>query len=154
HSAMVRGLADHQGLGSIELEALGQMGIQHSSHHDKKSINPTGLLAFALSACFCDACLLTHRELGSDGDAVRREVRAFVDLHTRDADAMAPVNVPSSDAHLDDAQRQWLEAVLRVRHKTVGKLAELVTSASGTCQRAVQVHPDRWFTGSQLSLAS
>ncbi len=154
HAQLVRDLAAHDGLGTIELEALGQMGIQHSSHHDKKSFTPKGLLAFALSACFCDACLRLHQDLGQDGDAHRAAARAFVDAMTADADAMAPAAAPAGDAALDDAQRSWVEAVLSVRAQAVAALARDVVAASGPCARAVQVHPDRWFTGSQLSAAS
>ena len=154
HAQLVRDLAAHVGLSTIELEALGQMGIQHSSHHDKKSFTPKGLLAFALSACFCDACMRLHHELGQDGEAHRAAARAFVDAVTTDADAMAPPGAPGDDGALDDAQRGWVEAVLAVRARAVAQLAEEVVAASGACRRAVQVHPDRWFTGSQLSAAS
>jgi len=154
HAQLVRDLARHDGLGTIELEALGQMGIQHSSHHDKKSFTPKGLLAFALSACFCDACLSLHQELGQDGEAHRRSVRAFVDAMTTDADAMAPIAAPGDDAALDAEQRAWVDAVLAVRSRSVQRMAEAVVAASGDRKRAVQVHPDRWFTGSQLSAAS
>ena len=36
----------------------------------------------------------------------------------------------------------------------MAQLAVEVVEASGACARAVQVHPDRWFTGSQLSASS
>jgi hypothetical protein len=154
HEALVRDLASHEGLGSLELEALGQMGIAHSSHHDKTSFPPAGLYAFALSACFCGACLEVHRELGSDGDSVREQVRALVTRCVTDADAMSPTKAPSRDDELDAAQTQWVEAVLAVRRTTIARLAKRVTAGSGACARAVQVHPDRWFTGSQLSAQS
>ena len=154
HVQLVRDLAAHEGLGTIEFEALGQMGIQHSSHHDKKSFTPKGLLAFALSACFCDACLRLHEGMGQDGAAHRAAARGFIDAVTEDADAMAPAAVPGDDDALDEAQRAWVEAVLAVRRRSVAALAEQVVAASGACARAVQVHPDRWFTGSQLSASS
>jgi hypothetical protein len=154
HAAMVADLASHQGLGSIELEALGQMGIQHSSHHDKKSFQPAGLLAFALSACFCSACLATHAKLGSHGALLREQVRAFVTAQTTDADAMDPPTAARSDTELDAQQHHWVEAVLTVRNHTIVELATKITAVGGACARAVQVHPDRWFTGSQLSMES
>lgn len=152
HQGLVHDLAGHEGLGSIELEALGQMGIAHSSHHDKTSFQPLGLYAFALSACFCPACLRVHQELGSDGEAIRAQVRSFVAKCTTDADAMTPEPVPANDSELDAGQKRWLDAVIAVRQHTVARLAASITVASGRCQRAVQVHPDRWFTGSQLSV--
>ncbi|MCK5945069.1 MAG: hypothetical protein KAI24_23980, partial [Planctomycetes bacterium] len=151
HAQLVRDLAAHDGLATIELEALGQMGIQHSSHHDKKSFTPKGLLAFALSACFCDACLRLHAELGQDGEACREQVRAYVDGLTEQGCAMAPAAVPGDDSELEPAQRTWVEAVLAVRRRSVQQVADAAVAASGACARAVQVHPDRWFTGSQLS---
>ncbi|MFK7742735.1 MAG: hypothetical protein AB8H80_20650 [Planctomycetota bacterium] len=154
HVAMVRELAAHDGLQTIELEALGQMGIQHSSHHDKKSFEPKGLLGFALSSCFCSACLEVHARLGQDGDAVRSRVRAIVDGVVTSGDAMAPAAVPMGPAELDDAQRAATEAVLAVRRTVAGELAAAVVGASGKLARAVQVHPDPWFTGSQLAVAA
>lgn len=154
HLALVRDLARHRGLGAIELEALGQMGINHSSHHDKKSFTPKGLLAFALSACFCPACCDVQRALGADPAAMRAAVRAFVDAQIRDADAMAPPKAPAGPDALDDGQRGWVAAVVAGREHTARGLAGAVVAASGACARAVQVHPDPWFTGSQLSLAA
>ena len=154
HSRLVGDLAAHEGLGTIELEALGQMGIKHSSHHDKKSFTPKGLLDFAMSACFCPACMTLYEADGRDGEQVRRSVRAFVDAMTRDADAMAPPASPADDAGLADEQRAWVDAVLSVRRGTVARLAARVVAASGEVARAVQVHADPWFTGSQLSAAS
>lgn len=151
HEAMVQDLAGHDGLAAIELEALGQMGIQHSSHHDKKSFTPKGLLDVALSSCFCAACCDAHRRLGGDPDAVRAAVREFVDGCLGGGDAMAPAAVPTGPAELDAATRRWVDAVLAARKDAVARLAALVTEASGACARAVQVHPDPWFTGSQLA---
>lgn len=154
HTTMVKELARHDGLQTIELEALGQMGINHSSHHDKKSFEPKGLLGFALSACFCGACLAVHQRLGHDGEALRAAVRAYVDGAVRDGDAMSPAKHPTDTASLDASQRRWVDAVLEVRRVVIGELAAAVVAQSGSCARAVQVHPDPWFTGSQLSAAS
>ena len=150
HTTMVRDLAAHDGLQTIELEALGQMGIQHSSHHDKKSIAPKGLVAFALSQCFCSACRSIYRDLGHDPSELRAAVRGFLTAQLTDACAMEPPPVVTAD-DLDPAQRVWVEAAIAVRAESVRKLAEAVIAASGTCRRAVQVHPDPWFTGSQLA---
>lgn len=152
--SLIHDLAGHRGLDSIELEALGQMGFSHSSHHDKRSIDAKGLLAFALSACFCDACLEMHRRLGSDGDAVRVKTREFIAKNTTDADAMEALAVPFDDAGLEASQAEWVEAILAVRRHIVASLARLVRKARGNCRIALQVHPDRWFTGSQLSVES
>ncbi len=154
HGCVIRDLAGHQGLDSIELEALGQMGFGHSSHHDKRSINPTGLLAFALSACFCAACLDVHQQLGCNGEAIRDQVRKFITQHTTDADAMVGSTTPDSDAELEESQSDWVEAILAVRRRVASSLAALVNGTRGSRGLALQIHPDRWFTGSQLSAES
>lgn len=154
HAAMVQEVCAHDGLATIELEALGQMGIQHSSHHDKKSFEPKGLLAFALSACFCTACAVVHRRLGHDVEQLRVQVRGFVDDVVRAGCAMTPAAFPAGPGEVEARQAEWVDAVLSVRRTVVGELAAKVVIASGVCQRAVQVHPDPWFTGSQLSVAA
>ena len=68
---MVGDLGHHRGLSTIEFEALGQMGWKHSSHHDKASFQPSGLLDAALSACFCDRCEAAMQNGGSDPAACR-----------------------------------------------------------------------------------
>ncbi|HEB51780.1 MAG TPA: hypothetical protein ENI87_00855, partial [bacterium] len=147
HATLTADLAAHEGLGAIEFEALGQMGFQHSSHHDKKSFAPRGLLGFALSACFCPACCAALAAVGADAEGCRDAVRAFLDANLRDADAMTP---PAERAPSKE-QQLWVDAVIRARVHTVAAVAEEVVGASGALARAVQVHPDPGFTGSQLA---
>jgi hypothetical protein len=97
-TTMVADLASQPGLGSIELEALGQMGWKHSSHHDKASFTPSGLLDAALSACCCSACAATQRRLGHDPVAVKAAVRTLLEQQLRDGDAMAPGKLPGTAA--------------------------------------------------------
>ncbi|MGB3969794.1 MAG: hypothetical protein WBO45_23870, partial [Planctomycetota bacterium] len=123
--AMVRDLAAHAGLHTIELEALGQMGWKHSSHHDKASFAPAGLLDAALSACFCSACSVAMAAAGHDVARVRGAVAAFVQAQVRDGDAMASPKLPSGPAELATAgvDASWLAPVLAVRSATVMALA-------------------------------
>lgn len=153
---MVRDLAAHAGVHTIELEALGQMGWKHSSHHDKASFTPAGLLDAALSACFCAACSVRLHELGHDATAVRAAVRAFVQQHVGGGDAMAPAKMPAHAAELaaSGLDGSWLPAVLAARARTSAVLAAAVVAATPATARAIQVHPHPWFTGSQLSLAN
>jgi hypothetical protein len=145
--AMVQDLAAHDGLGAIELEAIGQMGWKHSSHHDKASFAPAGLLDAALSACFCSACVAGLAALGHDPQPLRAAVRAFVQQQLRDGDAMAPAKVPADEPG-------WLAPVLAARAGTAAAVAARVVAATTQIARAVQVHPHPWFTGSQLALAA
>lgn len=149
--AMARDLATHAGLSAIEFEALGQMGWKHSSHHDKASFSPVGLLDAALSACFCGPC---SEALGPSAAELRDLVRDCVDRHLG-GDALVPDAVPTGPAELaDDAvAARWLSGILRVRAAAVQHLADAVRAA-GRVARAVQVHPHAWFTGSQLAAAS
>ncbi|MBL8753025.1 MAG: hypothetical protein JNK15_06945 [Planctomycetes bacterium] len=151
--AMVRDLADH-GVHTVELEALGQMGWKHSSHHDKASFTPTGLLDAALSACFCASCANRLANDGHDPERLRAAVVAFVQRGVRDGCAMAPAKQPSGPADLaaSGLDTAWLAAVLAVRARTLQELGRLVVDATPETARAVQVHPHAWFTGSQLAV--
>ncbi len=152
-AAMVRDLAAHD-VQTIELEALGQMGFKHSSHHDKASFTPSGLLDAALSACFCDACSASMAAAGADPERLQAAVVAFVQTQVRDGDAMAPTKVPAAPAELaaSGLDTGWLAAVLATRARTLQELGAAVVDATPRTARAVQVHPNPWFTGSQLSL--
>ncbi|MEO6594608.1 MAG: hypothetical protein ABIP94_07630, partial [Planctomycetota bacterium] len=153
-AAMTHDLGAHSGLSTIEFEALGQMGHKHSSHHDKASFSPSGLLDAALSACFCDACSKQLAAVGADATGLRSATRAYLDRCVTDADAMAPSKVPSGPSELANASdANWLELVLAGRARTVQQLARLVAKAPSPA-RAVQVHPHPWFTGSQLAASS
>ncbi|HZN40233.1 MAG TPA: hypothetical protein VFD82_15610 [Planctomycetota bacterium] len=151
-AAMVRDLGWHKGLHTIEFEALGQMGHKHSSHHDKASFTATGLLDAALSACFCSACEKILTKGGTDPEELRRSVQSCVDTHVSSADAMTPGTVPAGPKDLAAGDARWLDAVLDARARTVQQLARIALNAPQ--QRAVQVHPHPWFTGSQLAAAS
>ncbi len=154
-TAMATDLAAHHGLGSIELEALGQMGWKHSSHHDKASFAPTGLLDAALSACFCDACSGAMAAAGRDPARLRALVCTFIDRHLTDGDAMAPANVVAGPGEpaIDADVAAWLDAAIAVRAAAIRSLAESLRALTRV-QFAVQVHPHAWFTGSQIAAAS
>ncbi|MBL8751113.1 MAG: hypothetical protein JNK78_18285 [Planctomycetes bacterium] len=154
-TAMAGDLAAHHGLGTIELEALGQMGWKHSSHHDKASFAPSGMLDAALSACFCDACAGAMGAAGHDPARLRVLVRTFVDRHLAEGDAMAPANVAAGpgDAAVDADAAAWLDAATAVRAGAIRGIADSLR-AQARVRLAVQVHPHPWFTGSQLAIAS
>lgn len=152
-AALARDVGAHEGLHTLELEALGQMGWKHSSHHDKASFAPAGLLDAALSACFCDACAAQMAAVGRDPSAAQAAARAYVGRALADGDALAPVKHPTNaaEAAAAGADLGWLEAVLAGRAATVRALAAAVAAAATRCALAVQVHPHPWFTGSQLA---
>lgn len=149
--AMVRDLAAHEGLGAIECEALGAMGWKHSSHHDKASFAPAGLLDAALSACFCEACRARLAAAGHDAGELAAAVRADVDRALAAGDAMAPAKVASGPQDAGAGTARWLPPVLAARAQTIAALAAELVAATPALPRAVQVHPHPWFAGSQLA---
>ncbi len=149
--ALVRDVAAHDGVQTIELEAFGQMGWKHGSHHDKASFAPSGLLDAALSACFCDACRTAMAMVGGSTEALRERVHTIVRSAIGDGDAMVPPNMPSRPEELGPIDAHWLDAVLAARARSAAALARAVVAASAPAARAIQVHPHPWFTGSQLA---
>jgi hypothetical protein len=67
---------------------------------------------------------------------------------------MAPGKVPAGPADLAAAgvDTTWLDAVLATRAQTVQELGAAVVDATPGTARAVQVHAQPWFTGSQLAV--
>lgn len=152
-TALVNDLAAHRGLQTIELEAFGAMGWKHSSHHDKASFTPSGLLDAALSACFCSACRRQLEQAGADPEALAGRVRTLVQQCLRDGDAMAPLRVPGNAQELAGSpfDAGWLEPMLGAQRAAVAAVAARVVAATPHVRRAVQVHPHPWFRGSQLA---
>ena len=152
-TALVADLAAHRGLQTIELEAFGAMGWKHSSHHDKASFTPSGLLDAALSACFCSACRQQLQHAGADPQALAARVCTLVQQCLRDGDAMAPQRVPANAQELATSplDASWLEPLLAAQRAAVAAVAARVVAATKNLRRAVQVHPQPWFRGSQLA---
>lgn len=143
---LVQDLGNQPGLAAIEFEALGWMGYKHSSHHDKASFAPKGWLDRALSLCLCPSCSERIGAAGGDADAVRTWAQQLIAASVEHGDAMAP------QVECDAKQAtQLLEPVMQAR---AGVLRELFLACCkrlpGTMRRAMQVHPDAAFTGSQL----
>jgi hypothetical protein len=143
--AMAADLAGHPGLGAIEAEALGWMGYRHSSHHDKSSFAPRGLLDYALSACFCAACRQALAAAGHDPEALRQLAREALALGLEQACALEPAVV------LPERFAAGLLPLRSVRRAVLAEFgARLAQVLRGGPALALQVHPDPWFTGSQL----
>ncbi len=143
-TGMVGDLASHDGLSTIELEALGWMGWKHGSHHDKASFQPRGRLGYALSVCFCDSCMAAMTTAGGDPVAIRAFARNLIAEHIERADAMAPTEASDDD--------DVFGPVRAARVATLEALGARVREAAAErSQLAVQVHRDPLFTGSQLS---
>ncbi|MBL9077992.1 MAG: hypothetical protein JNL08_10840 [Planctomycetes bacterium] len=149
--ALVEDLAAHEGLGAIEFEAFGWLGWKHSSHHDKSSFTPRGVLDYALSLCFCAACCdrLRSEDDRCDPAAIRRWAQEQIRRGVTDADAMAPPK-PADAA----AEAAGYGPAFAARRATMAQLGRTLRQAMPPAlQCAVQVHPDDLFTGSQLPIA-
>jgi hypothetical protein len=146
-----RDLAAHDGLGAIEFEAFGWMGFKHSSHHDKSSFTARGVLDYALSLCFCAACTRRLVAAGGDPERTRSWAKAVCQLSVGAADAMAP---PALSEYGTEADTDAENLIWHARSARIGIVADLSRDLAAVLPakvaRAVQVHPSRWFVGSQL----
>jgi hypothetical protein len=60
----------------ILAESLHHHGLDHGFHHERSFLGLGPRSRFLLGLCFCEHCVLAAAELGVDGEAVRRVVRA------------------------------------------------------------------------------
>lgn len=145
-TGLARDLAAHPGLSSIEFEAFGWMGHRHGSHHDKASFTPRGLCDYALSLCFCSACERAIVHEGGDPAALRAWAAEVCRQQIEGACAMSPP-APLEATDADDPT--W-----PVRSARLGVVAGLGAAVRAVVPpavaRAIQVHPNPLFTGSQL----
>jgi hypothetical protein len=119
----------------VSLEACGQLGLDHLSHHDKTEGAWSSSARQWLSVCCCRACQSGWSDRGLDPawvvstlrDAVRAEASGLVGI------------VPFGDALL--ATRH--EAADRLRASVVAELDVPVT---------LHAHPDPWATGAAPGL--
>ncbi len=147
HVALAQDLGRHQGLGAIEFEAFGWLGHKHSSHHDKASFTPKGALDAALSLCVCDACGAWIARHGGDVEAVRAwGQRVFAEL-VQQGDALAPDLRALRADEVALLEPVWAARAALVAERFAAASARLPAGL----RRAVQVHPDPRFTGSQCA---
>lgn len=75
---LVASMAAIEGLDTIEIEALGYMGIDHSGHHAKHGVALEPLHTFLLSVCFCPNCAARMVANGVDVERAREDTRQEV----------------------------------------------------------------------------
>ncbi|MCY2956193.1 MAG: hypothetical protein NT107_04060 [Planctomycetota bacterium] len=170
--AMLQDLAAHDGLHTIELEAIGWMGWKHSSHHEKASFTPDALTEWLLSLCFCAHCT----EGLSEAPRVRQALATSLRVLFAGGDAMEPLSVasqkngtsfaallpgPSDPLHekLGDAELRFLwqhfdrrQRIERFLHEARERVRAGRVGAAP--QFALQVHPNEYFHGSQAPNSS
>jgi hypothetical protein len=121
----------------VSLEACGQLGVDHGSHHEKTGGAWTADARRWLSVCCCAACQSGWSDRGLDPpwvvstlrDAIRAEASGLVGV------------VPFADALLD------------TRHAAADELRAAVL-ASLEVPVTLHAHPDPWETGSSPGLTA
>jgi hypothetical protein len=156
--ALVGDIANREGLGAVELEALGWMGHRHGSHHDKSSFASDPFTDFLLSYCFCDVCRVALGDRGVDAAKLALRFGELLRGRLEEGDAMAPVRVaPGScyEALTDALGDDVLAALVGHRQATVQRsLREMRAVLPQSVELTLHVHLDPLFTGSQVGGAS
>ncbi len=119
------------GADEVSLEACGQLGLGHATHHEKTDGAWTPAAARWLSVCCCPACQAGWSERGLDPPWVMSTLR--------DAVRGSAADVPFAGALL--AARHAATDLLRA-----AVLAELAVPVT------LHAHPDPWATGSSPGL--
>ena len=151
---LVCDVADHVGLTTVEVEAMGFMGCKHGSHHAKSSFSPDPYLDFLLSFCFCDRCKSGLGAQNVDPDETRQLVAGLLRRMLCDGDAMAPQNLSWQDSFDRLAAGLGRQTFLGMhRHRTAvyaGMLTKLRSRMRDGVRLAIHLNMDPLFSGSQL----
>jgi hypothetical protein len=125
-------------LDGASLEACGQMGLAHASHHEKTDGAWGPGAARLLAVCCCRACRQAWRRRGLDAREVVSGLRAAV-LKLRDGEAQENA---SPETLLGD---ELAEAVLDARHAAADALRRRVLEAIPSVGRiTLHGNPDPW----------
>lgn len=126
-------------LDGVSLEACGQLGLTHLSHHEKTDDAWTPNANRLLSVCCCPACETAWLRRGLDPDAFRSVLRAGV---RAEAEGRQP---GLSDGAATD--------LLAVRHDAADALrAQVLDAVRGHGPVTLHAHPDPWATGASPGL--
>lgn len=152
--AMVRDVAAHANLTTVEVEAMGYMGYKHGSHHAKSSFTPDPYLDFLLSFCFCEHCVEGLQQQLVEGDLLRAKVAGLLREHIVEGDAMQQRALSwqeSFDQLTKDLGRRPFLGM--IRHRTqiyVGLLSRLRGVIPSEVRLSVHLNMDPLFSGSQI----
>ncbi len=125
---------------AVSLEACGQLGLTHLSHHEKTDGAFSPMAARWLSVCCCPACRSAWSARGLDPEEVVDTLRAAVH-----AEAHGQVGeVPMSPELLGTRQ----ESTDALRAAVLAHLATYVPDVPVT----LHAHPDPWATGASPGL--
>ena len=149
---LLRDLATTPHLSTIELEAAGWMGHKHGGHHDKPSVAIDAHADFLLSYCFCSSCLANLGELGIDANAARSRCAELLIARFHSGDALEEKE-RSRELLAGDLGTDVLEAMLETRRRgNESFLREARAVLPSSLGLALHVHPDPYFTGSQMGI--
>jgi hypothetical protein len=130
----------------VSLEACGQLGLQHLSHHDKTDDAWTPHVIRLLSICCCTACERVWQKRGLDPGQTRAMLRAAVRAGCQPGAAQV---APDLDAQVADA-------LLATRHAAADALRaqvlEAVRRAAPHAPVTLHAQPDPWATGASPGL--
>ncbi|MGY0236267.1 hypothetical protein [Longispora urticae] len=127
-------------LDGVSLEACGQLGITHLSHHEKTDGAWSPASARLLSVCCCGACRRAWRDRGLDDHRLVADLRAVVRALSGSTGIDAPV------ADLIGAEEAW--GVLATRHSAAAALREEVLAGlPAGVPVTLHASPDPWATG-------
>jgi len=136
-------------LEGVSLEACGQLGATHGSHHEKTVGSYAPLAEQILSICCCDACQRVWDGLGIDADATVQTLRAAYETAQNEAFYL---NLTPGDV-LDS---QVAATLLTVRQSHTDALFEEVVSAVHSTDSALSItlhaQADPWATGASPGL--
>ena len=130
----------------ISIEAWGQLGVEHGSHHDKTADAYSPLSQLILSICCCDACRRAWSVAGLDPQAVVLALRAGLEA-ARHASRARPEDVLGAPL---------AAALLATRRASVDSLLDEVLAelSPESTSRRVTLHAqtDPWATGASPGL--
>jgi len=135
-------------LDGVSLEACGQMGLAHVSHHEKTDGGWGPGAARLLAVCCCRACRQAWRRRGLDAREVVSRLRTAV-LALRDGEAAENAS-PETLLGVELA-----EAVLDARHAAADALRRRVLEAlPGVGRTTLHGHPDPWVAAPSPGLTA
>jgi hypothetical protein len=126
----------------ISLEACGQLGLSHNSHHEKTDGAWTAAANRLLSVCCCTACRAAWIARGLDPPEVIDTLQAAVHAEGRGLTGELP------DTLADDLLATRHQSTDLLRAEVLDRVRDLAPGAPVT----LHAHPDPWATGASPGL--
>ncbi len=149
-AALCADVAAQPGLARLELEALGFMGLEHASLHDKAGIPLSAAARWLLSICVCAEC---RARVGEPLDAFAARAWRWLADYLASAPPARGGAEPALRPALDAAVgAEVLDAVLAGRRRVVATLLDEVRAAAGGLPVNVRLATDPLFVGGKTAL--